>query len=297
MKGLRNLFSNNANNEKKNSDEIKNEYISETTSKISDTTKVKTKLSLHPNVEHSTSDFQKKYLDEELDQYGLLEDGQVIFQPVYTFEDGDKIEIQIYVRNATSQTVQFNKLPVCLVSINGQVFGKQILKMSDLGEVPPYSARPYKMFFENKNVFNRELLKNEWAIDYEKELEELGRYDVIFENLPKDICKERYDELIAHLEVVPGETSLTPYEVGLDKNGYIYALLIIKNGSKEPLDITKVPITIKDAVGKKVLSGIYDINNAIVSPLGARVYNFVFPQDSTSLEKFDLSTWTLEFVA
>jgi SLAP domain-containing protein len=291
------MFLNKENNEEKNNNDINNQCINEMENEVSDTTKVKTKLSLHTNVEGSTSDYQKKYLKEELAQYDLLEDGQLIFQPVYSFEEGDKTEVQIYVRNATRKTIQFNKLPVCLVSANGQVFGKQILNMTDLGAVPPYSARPYKIFLENKNIFNQELLKEQWSIDYEIDIEELGKYDVLLENLPKDISKDRYDELKSYLEVVSGETSLTPYEVGFDKNGDIYAILIIKNGSMEPLDITKVPITIKDAAGKNVLSGVYDINNLTVSPLGARVYSFVFPQDSMILHDFDLSKWTLEFVA
>ena len=111
-------------------------------------------IELHLN-EYDTgvmSDFQKDFLREELAELPNLEDGQVSITGIYTFGMGEKLEVSVYLRNGLSKQINFDKVPLVIINNNGDVLAKQVIDMGDFGILPPFSARPYKVYFDKANL-------------------------------------------------------------------------------------------------------------------------------------------------
>ncbi len=247
------------------------------------------------------SDFQKEFLREELAELPPLEDGQVSINGIYTFDIGDKIEVSVYLRNGMSSQINFDKVPLEIVNNKGDLLAKQTMDMKDFGLLPPFSARPYKVYFDKASVFVDTILKDDWKIQFEESLSTINTIKVEFEEMAEDIDHELKSGFIKFLDELPlikaGDVNIELFKTLKCMDNSISIVFIIRNGYNKAITLEKLPIIVKDERGELVASGIFDIENVNVNPHKAKVYDFTITEEYIVNKDFDIDKCKVFFKA
>lgn len=258
-------------------------------------------IKLHLN-EYDTgvmSDFQKEFLREELAELPTLEEGQVSINGTYTFDMGDKIEVSVYLRNGLSKQINFDKVPLVIVNKNGDVLAKQIMDMSDFGILPPFSARPYKVYFDKANLLVDTISNDDFKIQFEKSISAINTVKVELEDMPENMdyeLKSSFTKFLAKLPLIKaGDVNIEVFKTLRGMDNTISIVFMIRNGCDKNVKLERLPIIIKDEQGGVVATGVFDIDNVSVNPHKAKIYDFTITEEYIVNKDFDISSCKVYF--
>ncbi|GCD12068.1 SLAP domain-containing protein [Clostridium tagluense] len=247
------------------------------------------------------SDFQKDFLSEELAGMPPLEDGQVSINGVYTFDMGDKIEVSVYLRNGLANQINFHKVPLVIINQKGEVLAKQIMDMHDFGILPPFSARPYKVYFDKINVFVDTIPMDDWKIQFEKSISAIKTVKVELDEMPKNMDRDLKNSLIKFLNKLPlirsGDVNIEVFKTLRCMDNSISVVFLILNGYDKIVKLERLPILIVDEQGEVVAKGIFDIENINVNPHKAKIYDFTITEEYIVNKDYDISNCKVYFKA
>ncbi|MBU3130328.1 SLAP domain-containing protein [Clostridium tagluense] len=247
------------------------------------------------------SDFQKDFLSEELAGMPPLEDGQVSINGVYTFDMGDKIEVSVYLRNGLANQINFHKVPLVIINQKGEVLAKQIMDMHDFGILPPFSARPYKVYFDKINVFVDTIPMDDWKIQFEKSISAIKTVKVELDEMPKDMDRDLKNSFIKFLNKLPlirsGDVNIEVFKTLRCMDNSISVVFLILNGYDKIVKLERLPILIVDEQGEVVAKGIFDIENINVNPHKAKIYDFTITEEYIVNKDYDISNCKVYFKA
>jgi SLAP domain-containing protein len=260
-------------------------------------------IKLHLN-EYDTgvmSDFQKEFLREELAELPNLEDGQVSINGIYTFDMGDKVEVSVYLRNGLSKQINFDKVPLVIVNKNGDILAKQVMDMGEFGILPPLSARPYKVYFDKKNLLVDTISNDDFKIQFEKSISAINTVKVELECMPTDMDHQLLSSFTKFLDKLPlikaGDVNLEVFKTLRGVNNSISIVFMIRNGCDKIIKLERLPIIVKDEQGETVATGVFDIDNVSVNPHKAKVYDFTITEEYVVNKDFDISNCKVYFKA
>lgn len=134
---------------KANVEKLKNEYSKENNKEDE---KIKLDLSLPPKDEIKTSKVVRDVYKEEMEEMAEINEGDLNITTSYVFKSHDSYEASIYVRNATKFNINLENPCFIVVDENGKIILQSIFNGEDLGTIPPFSARPWKVDFDNTYV-------------------------------------------------------------------------------------------------------------------------------------------------
>jgi len=264
-----------------------------------DRLEVSTVLSLLDHDENVMSDVQKEILEDEISELEPIKADQINVSGIYTYDLGDKIEVKVYIRNGLSKNVNLEYVPFVILNSKEETLAYQIFNLQSLGEIPPLSARPVKLYFEKKNVYVDSIPMDDWHVAFDTKVSVKRRVRVEYENLPKDVEVDEkvvFDNFLKELpDLNEGEFSVSTFSVGVQKNGNILVTLVMRNGTNKPIQLDKIPMTVKDANGTVVKSNLFELSKFSVSPFRARICNFAFPTGLTLEDNVALENWSVEF--
>lgn len=258
-------------------------------------------IALHLN-EYDTgvmSDFQKEFLNDELAQLPVLENGQVSINGVYTFDMGDKIEVSVYLRNGLSTQINFDKVPLVIVNKKGEIIARQLMDMKEFGLLPPFSARPYKIYFDKVNVFVDTIPMDDWAIQFEKSITAINTVKVEFEDMPENMEPDLKNTFIKFLDKLPllkaGDVNIEVFETTKCEDNSISVVFIVRNGCDKIIKLEKLPVVIKDEQGVIVASGVFNIESA--NPHKAKIHELIITEDFIVNKDYDIKNCKVYFTA
>jgi SLAP domain-containing protein len=264
-----------------------------------DRLEVPTVLSLLDYDENVMSDVQKEILEEEISELEPIKEGQLNVFGIYAYDLGDKFEVKAYVRNGLSSSVTLGYIPFIISNSKNKTLAYQIFNLESLGEIPSHSARPVKLYFQKKNVYVDSIPMDDWNLAFDTKVDVKRRVRVEYENLPKDIEVEEkivFDNFLKELpELNQGEFTVSTFSIGVQKNGNILVTLVMRNGTSKPINLEKIPMTVKDANGTVVKSNLFELNDFSVSPHRVRICNFAFPTGLTLEQDVALDNWKVEY--
>lgn len=259
---------------------------------------VPTVLSLLEHEAVVMSDVQKEVLQDEVSELPAIKEGDINVSGVYAYDLEDKIEVKIYIRNGLSQNVNFDYIPFIIVNSKGDVLAYQMFNLKELGDIPPHSARPWKLYFDKVNVYSK-IPMDDWKISFDSGLKVEEFIDVEYENLPEGIGaqeKSVFDKFLMELtKLKTGEFSVSTFSLGIQKDGNMLVTLLMRNGSAKPIKIDKIPVTVKDTKGNVIKSNLFELDEFIVSPFKAKICNFAFPTTLKLEEDVALNEWNVSF--
>lgn len=261
---------------------------------------VNIELSLNENVSDRISDMQKSYLEEEMNEIiPEIQDGEVNVSGAYVFDEGDKLEVKIYIVNGLSKPINFDKVPFYIVNSKGEKLAYQVFDLNEMGDVPPYSARPWKIYFDKSNVSVEEIPQDDWQIAFDNNIQAVEYVNLELEQIPDEMEKSEINTFNEFMNSLPkleeGQVSISVFTITQYKNNNLLMTLLVRNAINGSIKLEKLPITIKTSDGKIVLSGTFDLDDFEVNGHKARILSLVFQKELMLEEEIDLSTCTVSF--
>jgi SLAP domain-containing protein len=245
------------------------------------------------------SDFQKEFLKEELAELPTLEDGQVSINGTYTFDMGEKLEVSVYLRNGLSKQINFDIVPLVIVNKKGDVLAKQTIDMKEFGILPPFSARPYKVYFDKANLLVDTISNDDFEIQFEKSVSAISTVKVELEDIPENMEYELKNSFTKFLDKLPlikaGDVNIEVFKTLRGMDNSISIVFMIRNGCDKVVQLERLPIIVKDEQGEVVAKGVFDIENVSVNSHKAKVYDFTITEEYIVNKDFDISSCKVYF--
>ncbi|OAA86921.1 SLAP domain-containing protein [Clostridium ljungdahlii] len=260
---------------------------------------VSTVLSLLDEEENVVSDVQKEIFEDEIKELPPIKEGQLNVSGIYAYDVGDKLEVKIYVRNGLSDKLNLKMIPFTIKNSKGDILASQQFNLSCLGEMPPHSARPIKLYFDKKNVNVDKIPQDDWQVALSGQFNVTSTIRPIYEGLPEGISDEDkmvFNKFLAELpEMEEGQFSISTFSIGIQTSGNILVTAVMRNAAKQFITIDKIPITILDAKKRAVKSESFELKDFTVSPYRAKICNFAFPTDVHPEQNQALDGWSVAY--
>lgn len=258
-------------------------------------------LSLHPKDEASVSNFQKEFIKEELAELPPINKGEVNIASSYIYDIGESYEASIYIRNGLESEMSFQAVPLSVINSNGEVLASQIFDLIELGNIPPMSARPWKICFNKSSFSAKDIDIKDCKIVFDSNIKALKTVNVTLSNLPEGIGeleKRKYEEFIENLPRLEKNTlSISTYSLEKDNDNNIVITIVIRNGSNKEAKLEKLPVKVVDKDGNIIVSGTFELTDEEikVGSLSAILHRFIFQSNICVNTEIDLSKCKVSF--
>ncbi|MGG4439852.1 accessory Sec system S-layer assembly protein [Brevibacillus fortis] len=262
-----------------------------------ESTGVITTLSLHELWEKQLGAQEKYSLSFMAQELEPLQPGNISLAGTSLVPHDDGIEVVAFVRNSTDRPISLNEMTLVVLFGDQELFTRQSFDLSELGEIPPRSARPWSFVFTREHFLQVEVLLVNWKIAFEMAQKKmvLPQQLELEESWIKALTDEQKTSLIELAKNLPalkeGEVNIQSVQIRQTENGALNAMLLIRNGSTQSLSIEKLPLALYDASGDKVAEGLFELGSLTVNANTSKPWLFIFPPESILKEELDLSRW------
>lgn len=255
-------------------------------------------LSIDPEIEAGISDLQKEIIQDDLNNFQSVKKNDVNIGTVYVFDNGEKVEASVFIRNGLGQAVNFSKVPLCITDEKNNVLGEEVVELKYIGDIPARTARPAKIYFSRENIDINKLSSSKCKVVFNKPVEVAPVVKVQYEGLSRQISGQLARQLEQYLRDLPvlrkGELSINNYDINIQQDK-IYITLVMRNGTDKKVRLEKLPITVYDADKNVIFSNIFELEKLEISPAKARVCNFVVNYDGIQKSGFNLNGLSIEY--
>ena len=131
-----------------------------------ESTGVTTTLSLHESWESQLSAQEKYSLSFMAQELEPLQPGNISLAGTSLVPHDDGIEVVAFVRNSTDRPISLNEMTLVVLFGDQELFTRQSFDFSELGEIPPRSARPWSFVFAREHFLQVEVLLVNWKIAF-----------------------------------------------------------------------------------------------------------------------------------
>lgn len=259
----------------------------------------KIKLYLTEDEKARMSNIQIQYLEDELLKLPKIEEGQVNFASEYFTNFDGKIETKVFIRNASHRPINFDKLELGIKDENGNIIKKQLFDLKYLGDIPSYSARVTKLFFEPDEIDLDNINYEKLEICLAAEVRLTKSVETEFESLPENLTEAQVAMLNKSLDELGRleENNITLSAIDLLRNeeGKIIITIIARNGYSQEIGLQECPISVFDSENDKVASVRFKFDNLKLLPKKAKLFNLILEKENVIKNDCDLSNWKVTF--
>jgi SLAP domain-containing protein len=259
---------------------------------------VSTKLSLLDKDDVVISDVQKEIMEDEIKELPPIKEGQLNLSGVYMYDDGDRYEVKIYVRNGLSDNLNLEDIPIDIIDSKGGILASKSFDFRKLGKLPPHSVRPLKIYF-NKDEVKVDKIPEKWNIALNGKFKMTRKVKTSYEGLPEQISdkdkKVLQDFLLGLPELEEGAFSISLFSIGINTDGVILATCVARNASYKSVAVNAIPITIINDKKQIVASHHFELKDFNISPYRARLCNFSFQTGIRPEKAQELKGWSIAY--
>jgi SLAP domain-containing protein len=260
--------------------------------------KAKLQLYINDNHEAAHATSKKEFYQDELESLPEMNEGDININTTYVFDSGDKMEVGVYFRNGLSKAINFDKVPLKILNAKNEVVANQIFELREVGDIPAYSAMPWKLYFNKENVFTDVIaMQDGWHIVFDTNIKAYNTIKIEFENVPD---KPEFSKLHKYLDKLPpmasGNISISLFEIQKGNNGELDLALIIRNAASKKIKVEKIPITIKNNENDRILAiGTFNTRELEIESLKARFLKLSFKPDQLLESDFNVDNLSVHF--
>lgn len=275
------------------SEEILNETVEHVEN--GDEASVETELSIHPSWNMSSEQsYVYRFLNNELE---ALKPNQISLSGIELHEDGDNLVAIAFVRNSLSKAITFDKVTLLLLDDAKEKIARHEFNLSELGELPGKSSRPWQFVFPQETIAKKEFSKVGWTLAFEiKPKHSLDLAESWNSSLSTE-SKEQLQRIVDGLTPPKeGEINFMGLQASKKENGDLHVTVLIRNGSLKNVNIQQLPLQVFDATGELVAKGGFQLEDLEVKANTTKPWTFIFPASLVLKEEMDLSTWKVAAV-
>jgi accessory Sec system S-layer assembly protein len=228
----------------------------------------------------------------ENNQLPPLKPNQISISGVQLNKKEDAYEILAFIRHSLQESIILGNTTLLLIDDSGNVLGRKVFNLGELGTLPPCSSRPWTFVFHEKELKTHVIPADGWRIAFElKHQHQLDLPDSWQKSLAQEQI-ERLDQLVSHLTPPkPGELNFMGLSAVFGEKGDLSVSLLIRNGSQKNIAIQTLPLQVLDAHDKLVASGAFRLESFEVKANTSKPWTFIFPKDLVKIPDPDLSRW------
>lgn len=260
---------------------------------------VETKLSLNEKQEAVASDIRKQFMEDEIKELPSIKEGDVNISTAYVYDEGDKLEVGVYIRNGLTRPINFEKVPLVLVNSKSEIVVEDIFELEELGIIPPHSVRPWTIKFDKKKLKIKNFDCRDLTIQFKKNMKAVEYVKVEAEDLPKNLTplgKRAIKEYINNLpKLEKGQFSLSSFFVREEKDEELGVAVIFRNASGKEITVDKLPIKIYDANNNFAAGGVFNNLNIKVKDGKAIIKEFMFKKEQRQKGEFNFDKYLVKF--
>ncbi|MGE6257311.1 accessory Sec system S-layer assembly protein [Heyndrickxia sporothermodurans] len=285
------LFTNNKKKRGKDSIISSDDLFKEKSSNANNTDEIETELSILPDwLDSVEQEYVLRFLNNENKP---LKPNQISLSGIELKKDDENnLIVTAFIRSSLDKAIQFDSAPLVLIGPNGERLASKVFDLSNLGELPPRSSRPWHFLFSPRDVFSTTIPEDGWQLAFElKKEHSLDLADSWEQSLPEEE-KEKLKELISNVQPPnPGEVNFMGLQANRRETGDLHVTLLIRNGTDNNISIESLPLIIEDAAGDIIASGGFKLENFEVKANTSKPWTFIFPSSLIQKEHPDFSTW------
>lgn len=258
-----------------------------------------TPLSLHESWENQLSMQEKYSLSFMATELPPIAPGNISLAGISLVPHEEGIAVVAFVRNGSPKPIRLGEMNLVILIRNNELFTRQSFDLSEIGEIPPFHARPWEFIFNREQYLMVNVALQNWKLAFEiaeKKLvlpQKLELEESWIKSL-SEAQKESLIELAKRLPALkPGEVNVQSVQLSKGEAGSLRALLLIRNGSDKSLSFEKLPLVLIDATGEVVAQGLFELDSLTVNAETSKPWLFIFPPESIQKENPDLTRWSV----
>jgi accessory Sec system S-layer assembly protein len=250
------------------------------------------KLSFHPLLHiEDENRYVYHFLNNELPP---LKPNQVSLSAINIEEDAGGALVSAFVRNSLPKSILLQDVVLLLISEDRELLGRKPFNLEELGELPASSSRPWKFYFEREFLLKEELPTTGFQLAFDLSAG-VHRLD-LDPSWEERLTEEQKDELSNLVSTLPqlgeNEVSLYPVSANRDQEGNLLATLLIRNGSKQAVDLQALPLELINENLETIVVGSFTLPPLTILPNTSKPWTFIFPADMIQNPEF--TRWTVK---
>lgn len=267
--------------------------------RVIESKKVHTELSLHEGWERHL-DTEKKYtlrfLQAELPD---MDEGTIGITGFSLVPSDAGVTATVFFRNATHLPLRFETIGLTIYG-GKEVIAKGRFDLSEIGAIPPYTSRPWEVFFPLETYEQTNTLFDRWKIvmDFGKQIIVWPKHldlDPAMEERMTEAQKERLYEIVDRLPAIAeNHVEINGFDIGKTPDGKLVIGLLFRNAMHREYNPQKLTLRVTTYEGELIASGTIDASNIKVRPGTSRPWLVVFPADRVKKPDFEPGKWLLK---
>lgn len=280
-------------NKKRGKDSIisSDELLNEKSPDINENDEVNTELSILPGW---TDSIEQEYVLRFLNNENKpLKPNQISLSGIELKEDDEgNLIVTAFIRSSLDKPIQFESAPLVLIGPNGERLASKEFDLSDLGELPAKSSRPWHFVFSPEDIYSTSIPEDGWQLAFELKKEHSLDLASSWEQSLAEEEKDKLKQLLTKVQPPkPGEVNFMGIQANQNESGDLHITLLIRNGAEKNIKIESLPLIIEDAAGDIVASGGFKLDDFEVKANTSKPWTFIFPAELIQKEQPDFSSW------
>ncbi|MBB5173787.1 accessory Sec system S-layer assembly protein [Texcoconibacillus texcoconensis] len=269
------------------------DFVEESDSNVDENGAVETDLSIHPEWQMPKEDvYAFQFLNLECPH---LKPNQLSLAGIQSEETEDSFQFTVFIRQSLSKTIRLWDATIVLLGENDEVLGRKNFDLTDLGELPPTSSRPWTFEFKKDELFSTEVPSEGWKLAFQKTPSSRKHSLDLADSWEKSLATKDLDKLKEMVEGMeppkPGELNFLGLKAKFQEEGSLHITLLIRNGSQKTVNLEQVPLLVEDASGEVIAKGGFKLEEFSIKGNTSKPWTFVFPAELIQKQDPDLSTW------
>lgn len=272
------------------------ELLSEEQEVANSDEEIPTALSIHPDWNLPKEDvYAFQFLNNECPP---LKPNQLSLSGISLIQDSPKsYQVTAFIRNSLDKPIRFEDVTLALLDENDQLLGRKAFNLSNMGEIPPRSSRPWSFVFTFKDLFKTELPQEGWKLAFViKPKPPKHRLD-LDKTWKKSLSKQEIKELEEYVDSLTppkeGEVNFLGLQAQFIENGDLYVTILIRNGNDEQINIEEIVLQMEDATNEVIAKGHFALGKLAIKGHTSKPWTFIFPKSMITKENPDLSNWKI----
>jgi len=256
---------------------------------------VRTELSIHPAWDIPKEDlYTFQFLNQECSP---MKPNQLAISGINVAQHDEENSFQFaaFIRNSLDKKIKLKEAKIVLIGANEQIIGQKRFNLSEVGDIPPKSSRPWTFEFMAEDLVTEEIPKEGWKLAFQlnlkprkNQLDLSGGWAKL--NAAGDM--EKLKEMVNNLKPPKvGEVNFLGLRAGFTEEGALEVTMLIRNGSEKNMKFEQLPLQVEDAHGEIVAKGAFTFDQFEVKANTSKPWNFLFPKSKVLNPDADLSRW------